>query len=571
MKVALYTRVSTEDQAREGFSLEVQKNFLLQYAKSFGWGVFCSIPGREIYEDDGYSGYITDRPALQKLLFDARHKKFDLLIVYKQDRLSRKLKSLLEMLEELELLGIGFKSATEPFDTTSSAGKFSLQMLGSCAEFERNRLIERVFPGMIMGVKKGHWQGSRYAPFGYIHNKESKKLEVNPKEANMVREIFAMYRNGKSTSQIAAHYYDLGIPSRQGGRFYTKFISDILKNKVYLGMLIWNRKHYDTKQKTKNGEGKGYKYVKNDPSKIIEVPNAHEAIISQQEFDEVQRLLKRNRTTNVIRFKNNVYHLSGVLKCNECGRPYRGHMSTVNHRTKDKRAWYHCSSKEQYYTKCSNKSVTADAINKQVWDIIDTIAKNLHILEELGDAIKLSATEPEQCYIEQLEEKEKLIHRNLEKQKGLYEVYREDKINIDIYKEKAELLSNEEKKLKADIKAIQLKILEKRNAVNLTYATQDFLLRLRNTPPSEPSDYMIKSFMRIIFKGIYIYNQEIVKVDINQPWKMCYEEGLKWLKQAKTEPKPEKKARRSYVSFCVPSVDLVFRLYNVLFSFFQIQ
>jgi len=156
-------------------------------------------------------------------------------------------------------------------------------------------------------------------------------------------------------------------------------------------------------------------------------------------------------------------------------------------------------------------------------------------------------------YIEQLEAKEKLLNRNLEKQKGLYEVFSEDKINLDIYKERAELLRNEEKKLKSDIKAIQLNILEKRNAVNLTKITQDFLLRLKNTLPNEQSDYMIKSFMRIIFKGIYVQNQEIVKVDINQPWKLCYEEGLKWLKQAKTEQKPEKKARRSYVSFCVPS------------------
>ena len=534
-------------------AVEVQRNYLLQYAKNFGWEVFCSIGGKDIYEDDGYSGYTMDRPAFQRLLFDARNKKFDLVVIYKQDRLSRRLKDLLSMLEEFENLGIGYKSATEPFDTTSSAGKMAIQMLGSCAEFERNRLVERVFPGMIIGVKNGHWQGARYAPYGYIHNKESKKLEVNPEEAKIVREIFSMYRNGKSTSQVAAHYYELGIPSRQGGKFYTKFISDILKNKVYLGTLIWNRKHYDTKQKTKNGEGKGYKYVRNDPSKIIEVPNVHEAIIPQKEFDEVQRLLKRNCTTSVIRFKNNVYHLSGVLRCKECGRAYRGHMSTVNHRTKDKRAWYHCSSKEQYYTKCSNKSVTADAINKQVWEIIDTISRNLHVLEELGDVIKLSATEPEQYYIEQLEAKEKLLNRNLEKQKGLYEVFSEDKINLDIYKERAELLRNEEKKMKVDIKAIQLNILEKRNAVNLTAITQDFLLRLKNTLPNEQSDYMIKSFMRIIFKGIYIHNQEIVKVDINQPWKMCYEEGLKWLKQEKTEQKPEKKARRSYVSFCVPS------------------
>jgi len=553
MKVALYTRVSTEDQAREGFSLEVQRNFLLQYAKSLGWEVFCSIPGKEVYEDDGYSGYITERPAFQRLFFDARNRKFDVLMVYKQDRLSRKLKSLLEILEELELLNIGFKSATEPFDTTSSAGKFSLQMLGSCAEFERNRLIERVFPGMIMGVKKGHWQGARYAPYGYIYNKLTKKLEVNPKEAQTVKEIFTMYRNGKSTSQIAAHYYELGLPSRQGGKFYTKFISDMLKNKMYLGTIVWNKRHYDTKHKTHNGEGKGYKYVNNDPSKIIETPNCHEPIITQKEFDEVQALLKRNRTNSIVRFKNNVYHLSGILRCNECGLPFRGYTATVNHRKKQRRPWYRCASKEAYYIKCNNKSVTADAINKQVWEIIDVICQNIHVLEELGDRIKLSASEPEQCYIEQLEAKEKHLSRNIELQKGLFEVYREDKMNLDIYKERAELLRNEEKKLKSDIKSIQLKILDKRKSGDLTRDTQNFLLRLKNEPTQQQTDFAIKTFMRIIFKSIHIYNQEIVKVDINKPWKLCYEEGLKWLKEQKTEEKSPKKARRSYVFYCAPS------------------
>ena len=179
------------------------------------------------------------------------------------------------------------------------------------------------------------------------------------------------------------------------------------------------------------------------------------------------------------------------------------------------------------YVKCNNKYVKADVINKQVWDIIDTISKNLHVIEELSDVIKLTATEPEQKSIEDLEAKEKELSRNLEKQKGLYEVFSEDKINIDIYKDRAELLRNEEKRFRQDVKAIQLKILEKRNSVNLVKATQDFLLCLRSNPNTEKMDYLIKTFMRIIFKGIYIQNTEIVKVDINEPWKMCYDEALK--------------------------------------------
>ncbi|RJP29067.1 MAG: hypothetical protein C4533_04520 [Candidatus Omnitrophota bacterium] len=556
MRVALYTRVSTEDQAREGFSLEVQRAYLLQYAKNFTWDVICTMSGRDVYVDDGYSGGNMDRPALQRLLFDARNKQFDLVLVYKQDRLSRRLKDLLGLLEEFDSLGIGYKSATEPFDTTSSAGKMAIQMLGSCAEFERNRLVERVFPGMVVGVKRGHWQGARYAPYGYRYNKDAKKLEVHPEEAKIVKEIYAMYISGKSTSQIAGHYYALGIPSRQGGRFYNKFISNILQSKVYLGMLVWNRRRYNTKEKTKNGEGKGYKYVNNDPSKIIEVFNTHEAIITQKDFDEARELLKRNRTNGVVRFRNNVYHLSGIIKCNECGGNYRGIMSTVNHRTKMRRPWYRCSSKGIPHIKCNNKSVTADALNRPIWDIIEVIRKNIHVIEELGDMIKLSASEPEQLYIEQLEEKEAHLKKNIEKQRGIYELFSEDKINLALYKERAELLSNEEKKLKQDIKAIQLKILDKRNSANLVKATQDFLLRLRNTPDDHQLDYLVKTFMRIIFKSIHIQNQEIVKFELNEPWKTCYEEGTKWLKMSEkttNQAIPGAKARRSYECFCAPS------------------
>jgi hypothetical protein len=193
-----------------------------------------------------------------------------------------------------------------------------------------------------------------------------------------------------------------------------------------------------------------------------------------------------------------------------------------------------------------------------VWDIVEVIRKNLHVLEELGDMIRLNASEPERIYMEQLEEKEALLRKNVEKQKAIYELFSEDKINMGLYKERAELLSNEEKKLKQDIKAIHLKILDKRNSVNLVKATQDFLLRLRSTPESDNHqlDYLIKTFMRIVFKSITIQNQEIVKFELNEPWKTCYEEGMKWLKTSEKttiQAIPEAKARRSYVCFCAPS------------------
>ncbi|MFH1248417.1 MAG: hypothetical protein V1490_04645, partial [Candidatus Omnitrophota bacterium] len=155
----------------------------------------------------------------------------------------------------------------------------------------------------------------------------------------------------------------------------------------------------------------------------------------------------------------------------------------------------------------------------------------------------------EQHLIDELDAKQTALSKNIERQKVLYEVFSEDKINVDIYKERAELLRNEEKKLKQDVKAIQIKVLERRNSVNLVKATQDFLVRLRSNPKDEQKDYLVKTFMRIIFKAIYIQNQEIVKVDINEPWKMCYEEGMKCLKKseiANKEAIPTEKAKRSY-------------------------
>lgn len=154
MKVALYTRVSTDEQAKEGYSLEVQREYIEDFAKKQEWEIYYPQEGK-IYADD-ITGYTLDRPALKQLLVDARRKRFDSVLVYKIDRFSRKLKDMLNLIDELEDMGIGFKSATEPFDTMTSSGKLMMQQLGSFAEFERNRIKERVFPGMLKGVERGN-------------------------------------------------------------------------------------------------------------------------------------------------------------------------------------------------------------------------------------------------------------------------------------------------------------------------------------------------------------------------------------------------------------------------------
>ena len=139
LKVAIYVRVSTEEQAQSGYSIPAQIEKLQAMCKSQDWQL---LPA---YVDDGYSGKDMDRPAMQRLLADGRKKKFSVILVYKLDRVSRRLSDLVSLGEQLERQGIGLRSITEPFDTTNPAGKLLFNMLGSFAQFEREFISNMVF------------------------------------------------------------------------------------------------------------------------------------------------------------------------------------------------------------------------------------------------------------------------------------------------------------------------------------------------------------------------------------------------------------------------------------------
>jgi len=542
MRVAIYTRVSTEDQAREGFSLEVQKEVLFGIAEQNHWEVVCSIPDRKIYEDDGYSGGSMDRPAFKILRSDAGRKFFDMILVYKLDRMNRRLKDLLTFLEEIENYGISIKSATEPFDTSSSAGKFLIHMIGSSAEFERNRLIERVFPGMVMGVKKGHWQGSRYSPYGYRYNKEKRKLEVVENEAALVKEIYSMYLAGHSTSKIAGILFHKKIPTRSGGKFHTKLICDILKNKVYLGKLVWNRRRYDTKQKTSGG--KGYRYVKNPPSKIIEVDGVHESIIDENTFMIVQRRLKQNARTNSVKFKGNVYYLSGVTYCAVCGLKYYGAMIVTDHRRQLKKAWYRCAAKSYPYMRCSNGQTTAENLHHQIWKILEELCKIEAVGEGFEHLLIASSNEHNEHFDHQIAEKQKALDRNLSKQGDHCELYNADMMNIDVYRTQLQKLREEEKELKLQIKQLQLSALDHDRGIDERLRAQQFL---RNVMIKEHkwTDADIKEFIRIIFKRIVVRDDQVIDYELNRPWNLLYEKELKC--RTRNFPPIGKISRSAYV------------------------
>jgi site-specific DNA recombinase len=466
MKIAIYIRVSTEDQAKEGYSLEVQREYLESFAQREGYEIF------KVYCDDGISAYSTRREALQQLLKDTKQKRFNLVLVYKIDRFSRNLKDLLTLVDELSSYGVAFKSATEPFDTTTSAGKLMFQQLGSFAEFERNRIAERVFPGMVKGVQRGNWQGARFSPFGYVYNKAKKLLEIEKREADIVKLIYTMYLSGKSTQDIAVYLNKKKYQTRTGKQFYNKFICDILKNRIYTGKIVWNKKHYDKNQRTK----KHYKYIKNNPSKIIIAQGKHTPIIDEQDFEEVQKLLAVKKKRWRPRAKNKEYLLAGLLTCAKCSHKYHGVSSISNHRTNQKKRWYRCSGPYVNRVRCTNRAVKAEDVEPEVTKIVAQLVENDRLKQyrwTTGTRSEIASSPlATRNDVNQAKNKLKI---NQEKQSKLTDAYLENLLGEDVYRDKMEALRGEEDGLKKLLAGYELREIESERSEGYLNRVKDFL------------------------------------------------------------------------------------------------
>jgi len=531
MKVALYLRVSTEDQAKEGYSLEVQEECLRDYAKREQSKVY------KVYCDDGISGYTKERPALRKLFADAKNGRFDIVLAYKLDRFSRNLRDLLNLVEELSSYGVGFKSATEVFDTTNSAGKLMFQQLGSFAEFERNRIKERVFPGMIKGVQKGNWQGARYAPYGYRYIKEKKLLEVVPEEAEIVKTIYSMYLTGSTTSEITAYLYRREFKTRTGIRFHSKLVCDILKNKIYIGKLVWNRRHYNKKEKTKGGYGKGYRYVQRETSDTVEAQGKHEPIISAEDFNRVQLRLLSNRNVARRVFNKHEHLLTGIIKCAYCGSNFQGLTSTSNHKKKIRKKLYRCRLKaETRSIECKNKNIAAVTYDEFALKVLEKIVSHKKIRDKrYGDIVKALGT-PDDEILAEFKNADKLLKENQEKQKKLTVLYVDGKLGQKVYHGSQVPFKEEEDRLKRKIRSLEVKLLEKEN----TKDYNNLLASLLDSPRMARKTMSIfekKALLRLVFKELVVKEGVITEVVLYEPFNsFILKKDLECLKK-KVNPK----------------------------------
>ncbi|KZY45021.1 resolvase, partial [Roseovarius sp. HI0049] len=260
LRCAIYTRKSSNEGLEQEFnSLQAQREAceaFIASQRSEGW-----VPVRDHYDDGGISGGTLERPALQRLLEDVEDGLIDVVVVYKIDRLSRSLADFAKLVETFEDNDVTFVSVTQSFNTTSSMGRLTLNILLSFAQFEREVTAERIRDKFRASKAKGMWMGGN-VPLGY--DAKDRKLVINQQEAEHVRHIFQRFTELGSGTLLAKELEGTDITTKKGKPIDKKQLYRMLNNRHYLGEIVHKDESY---------------------------PGLHEAIIQQDLWDKVHTIL----------------------------------------------------------------------------------------------------------------------------------------------------------------------------------------------------------------------------------------------------------------------------------------
>ena len=286
LRCAIYTRKSTEEGLDQEFnSLDAQREACEAYIASQKHEGWICIPDK--YDDGGISGATLERPAMLQLLTDIKEGRVDVVVVYKVDRLTRALADFAKIVDVFDAHKVSFVSVTQQFNTTTSMGRLTLNVLLSFAQFEREVTAERIRDKIAASKKKGMWMGGN-VPLGY--DAKDRTLAINAAEAETVRTVFRLYLDLGSVRALRAEAHRQGLRSKTGNAFSYGHLYFLLQNPIYFGRI----RH-----------------------KKVSYPGLHPAIIDQATWDAVQQRLSAHRVDrhNGARCKTQV--------------PWRGSYSTI--------------------------------------------------------------------------------------------------------------------------------------------------------------------------------------------------------------------------------------------------
>ena len=337
MKCAIYTRVSTDNQAEVEFnSCEAQEAKIKSFIQSQeNMEIF------KVYSDLGFTGANINRPALTEMLQDIRERRINLVISYKIDQLTRSPKDFYQLIELFDKCGVDFISVTERFDTSTPSGRLLRNIMLTFAQFERELASERTKDKMLQRAQKGMWNGG-LVPFGY--KAENKKLIINEDDAKSVRSIYESYITGDPIAKISK------VVGLSKSRIFT-----ILRNPIYIGKI---------KYAGKFSEGN------------------HGPIISQDIFNLTQEIHKK-QVRKLRLYKD--YLLAGLIRCKECGSYMTPCHTNKNKKRKIQRYYYYrCTSTfKRDWNNCETRQVNANRLEDYILKNLDRISRDKHCIDSL--------------------------------------------------------------------------------------------------------------------------------------------------------------------------------------------
>lgn len=404
-------RVSTEDQAKDGFSIHAQREKLSSYANICDWEIF------DYYIDEGISAKnIKDRPDITRLISDVKDGKVNNVLVYKLDRLTRSVKDLIGLIELFEQYNCTFSSVTEKLETATATGRMFIKIIGIFAEFERENLAERVSFGYEQKTREGNYTNT-YGVNGFDYIVGKGDLVVNEQEKEIVNRIYNMYLEGTSMLKIARTFNSEQIPSKRGGYWSQSTIKSILTNPLYIGKI-----RYGVNKKIQN--------------KAFQVNGEQESLIDKDTFKSAQQMILKRKHYNSKKYPSENAYFSSVLRCHKCGSRFHPKQQKQNDKYY---ITYYCNNKQ--INKCQSSGISHTKI--------------LNAFEEYISNITLDKPIEIKSNIDNKKQEEKLIKEldNVDKKrKRLQMLFIDEQIDKSDYQEIITQLERDRNKINESIK-----------------------------------------------------------------------------------------------------------------------
>lgn len=466
LRAALYVRVSTAMQdTEESFGPEVQ----IERGQSFSQSQGFELTDEHIYKDTISGGKPADkRPGLSQLLSDAEDGKFDVLLVYKIDRLARNLKIFLGIIEQLEAANVNFRSVTEPIDTSTPVGQMVMQILAMFAQFERGMIRERTIGGKLQAAKDGRFVCG-VPTYGYRIDKQTKRLVIIPEQAKIVRKLFSWVVDQKiPLREVEKKMNQLKVPPPYNARYkkrktleywHRRTIGRILTNETYTGTFYY-RKY---KRPFNNLTSITDKRMLRPKEEWIEM--ACQPIITREIFEAAKEQLLKNREM-ASRNQKRIYLYSKLIYCGKCGyKMFSGYQPPTKKWPGAGGRYYHGVYRNDKATgttkRCEWCPQYSETRLEPVWESLKEILRNPdNMLKPLEKYIyREESPENVKERLEQIAVELSSVH---EKQSRVDELYISGQLDQPKYREHSNANGIEEKKLSDEASRLRQSLLTKK-------------------------------------------------------------------------------------------------------------